>query len=132
MMEANAMQYQGYVAKVEYDDEDGLFVGRVMNLRDMISFEGASVSELRQSFHAAVDDYLQWCAERGEEPEKPYSGRFVVRLDPELHKSVSLAAARTGRSLNRYVCDVLVASLEDGGANPLESGSDALASEREP
>jgi len=97
------MQYKGYFANVDFDDEAELFHGEVINLRDVITFEGESVRSLRKAFRESVDDYLDFCAERGEDPEKPYSGRFVVRVDPELHKQIALTAKLEGRSLNAWV-----------------------------
>ena len=72
------IEYKGYIAKVEFDDEAEVFHGEVINLRDVITFEGESVAELKQAFHDSVEDYLAFCAERGEEPEKPFSGKFSV------------------------------------------------------
>lgn len=77
------MEYKGYFARVEFDDAD-IFHGEVINLRDVITFEGETVNELKQAFKDSVDDYLSFCAERGEDPEKSYSGKFVVRVEPEL------------------------------------------------
>jgi len=101
------MEYKGYVAKVEFDDEANIFHGEVVNIRDVVTFQGRSVDELRLAFEESVDDYLAFCAERGEEPEKPFSGRFVVRLSPEQHRQISLAAKRAGKSLNAWVIERL-------------------------
>ena len=104
------MEYKGYFAKVEFDDAE-VFHGEVINLRDVITFEGESVEELRQAFHDSVDDYLEFCAERGEDPEKPYSGRFVVRVEPELHKKIVIRAKQEGKSLNAWVQHALADSV---------------------
>ena len=101
------MEYKGYIAKVEFDEEANLFHGHVLHLRDVITFQGQSVDELRREFEASVDDYLEFCAERGEEPAKPFSGRFVVRLDPEVHRRMAIAAARSQQSINTWVSKVL-------------------------
>jgi predicted HicB family RNase H-like nuclease len=101
------MEYKGYVAQVVFDDEADVFCGEVINTRDVITFQGMTVEELKQSFIDSVDDYLQFCAERGEEPDKPFSGKFVVRLTPEQHRMATLAARRTGKSLNAWVADQL-------------------------
>ena len=101
------MRYKDYLGRVEFDDEAGIFHGEVVNTRDVITFQGRSVDELRQAFHDSVDDYLDWCAERGKEPEKPYSGRFVVRIDPEMHRSIAEAARLAGKSLNAWIADSL-------------------------
>ena len=101
------MEYKGYVGRVEFDDEAGLFHGEVVNTRDVITFQGATVEELRTAFRDSVDDYLAFCAERGEEPEKPYSGQFVTRVSPALHRKISMAASLAGKSLNAWVAEQL-------------------------
>ena len=101
------MEYKGYYAKVEFDVEANVFHGEVLNLRDVITFEGETVNELRRAFKDSVDDYLAFCADRGEEPEKPYSGKFLVRVEPELHKRLSIQARKNGKSLNAWVHDAL-------------------------
>ena len=93
------MEYKGYFAKVEFDDDANIFHGEVINLRDVITFEGETVNELKEAFHDSVDDYLTFCAERGEEPEKPYSGKFVVRVEPELHKNITVEARKKRKEL---------------------------------
>lgn len=103
----NTMAYQGYEAVVTYDEDAELFHGEVMNLRDVITFQGRSVAELKTAFAESVTDYLAFCQARGEEPEKPYSGQFVVRVEPALHKSVVTAAKRAGLSLNKWVAATL-------------------------
>lgn len=101
------MEYKGYLAKVEFDNEDNIFHGEVMNLRDVITFQGQTVNELRQTFEESVEDYLEFCAERGEAPEKPFSGKFSVRIDPELHHQISVQAQLHNKSLNRWISDTL-------------------------
>ncbi len=68
------LRYKGYVGQVEFDDEAGLFHGEVMDLRDVITFQGRSVEELEQAFRDSIDDYLEFCAQRGEEPDQPFPG----------------------------------------------------------
>jgi predicted HicB family RNase H-like nuclease len=94
------MTYKGYEAAVEYDEDAGIFHGEVINLRDVVTFQGKSVSELKKAFAGSVEDYLAFCKSRGEDPEKP-SGQFVVRPEPSLHKAMFSAAKRAGMSLNR-------------------------------
>jgi len=89
---SNTMQYKNYMAKVEYNDEAGVFHGEVIDLRDVITFEGESVGELRQAFEDSVEDYLEFCAQRDQEPEKPFSGRLLLRISPELHRQISMLA----------------------------------------
>lgn len=106
------MEYKGYTAKVDYDDDAEVFHGQVLNLRDVITFQGSSVAELKDEFANSVEDYLEFCKLRGEEPEKPLSGRFLVRLDPELHRGLAAAAARHGVSLNAWVSAALGRSIQ--------------------
>ena len=103
----STMVYNGYEAVIEYDEEAGLFHGEVINLRDVITFQGSSVSELKQALEESVEDYLAFCRERGEEPEKPFSGQFVVRVEPGLHRALVTAAKRSGMSLNRWIARAL-------------------------
>ena len=76
------------------------FTAKSINLRDVVTFQGETVEDLRKAFRESIDDYLEFCAARGEEPEKPYSGKFVVRVEPELHKTISIQAKKNGKSLN--------------------------------
>ena len=101
------MKYKGYVGVVEFDDEANIFHGEVINLRDVVTFQGATAKQLRRAFRDSVDEYLAFCGERGEEPEKPYSGRFVVRVEPEFHKRLATRAKMERRSLNAWVRDAL-------------------------
>ena len=101
------MRYKGYSGRVELDEDAGAFHGEVINLRDVITFEGQSVEELQQAFEGSVEEYIAFCAERGEAPEKPASGRFVLRLPPEVHRRVVEAAARQSKSVNAWVRQVL-------------------------
>jgi predicted HicB family RNase H-like nuclease len=112
------MEYKGYFAKVEFDDDANIFHGEIINLRDVITFEGKAVKELRQAFRDSVDDYLDFCTERGEDPEKPYSGKFVVRVEPELHKTITIEARKEGKSLNTWVNDALSKALKTTTTQP--------------
>jgi len=105
------MQYKGYIGKVEFDDEAGIFHGEVINTRDVITFQGKSVAELKKAFKESVDDYLAFCASRGEEPDKPFSGQFVTRIPPELHRQVNVAASLSGKSLNAWVSEQLQSAI---------------------
>ena len=97
------MTYKGYIGQVEFDDEQHLFTGAVINTRDVITFQGATVTELETAFRESVDDYLAWCEEDGVEPQRPYSGKFNVRFNPELHQRAAIEARRQGLSLNRFI-----------------------------
>lgn len=107
------MEYKGYIGKVEVDDEAGILYGEVINIRDVITFEGQSVDDVQTAFHESVDDYLAFCAERGENPEKPFSGKFVVRLPAELHRKAYIQAKLADKSLNGWVTEVLQTALRD-------------------
>jgi len=101
------MEYRGYLARTEFDDEANIFHGEVVNIRDVITFQGQSVDELRRAFADSVEDYLAFCAERGEEPDQPFSGRFTVRLSPEQHRQVILAAEKTGKGIEVWAAETL-------------------------
>ena len=101
------MTHDGYVARVELDEEAGLFHGEVVNTRDVLTFQGRTLDELRNAFADTIADYIGWCRERGKEPERPYSGNFTVRVSPELHRRIAAAAARDGKSVNAFVVSAL-------------------------
>jgi predicted HicB family RNase H-like nuclease len=105
------MEYKGYIGNVSFDDDAGIFHGEVVNTRDVITFQGESVAELRRALRESVDDYLAFCKERGEEPDKPFSGQFVTRISPSLHRQLNLAARLAGKSLNAWVTDELKAAV---------------------
>ena len=101
------MEYKGYVGRVEFNNEDGIFHGEVVNTRDVITFQGETVEQLRIAFRESVEDYLAFCKKRGELPEKPYSGQFVTRVSPALHRKINTAASFAGKSLNAWVAEQL-------------------------
>jgi predicted HicB family RNase H-like nuclease len=101
------MEYKGYIGKVEIDEEAGILHGEVINIRDVVTFEGQTVEELQLALRDSVDDYLIFCAERGEEPEKPFSGKFVIRVPAELHRKAYIKAKLADQSLNSWVTTVL-------------------------
>ncbi|MDG9881861.1 type II toxin-antitoxin system HicB family antitoxin [Pseudomonas putida CSV86] len=103
----NVMTYKGYAARIEYSDEDQLLIGHVAGIRDVIGFHGESVAELRSAFEEAVDDYLETCIRLGREPQKTYSGKLSLRLEPTLHASVAAKAELENKSINQWVSDVL-------------------------
>jgi predicted HicB family RNase H-like nuclease len=106
---SNAMTYKGYDASVKFDEAAAIFHGEVINTRDVITFQGTSVRELQKAFHDSVEESLRFCAERGEQPDKPYSGKFVVRVSPGLHREIAVRAGREGLSLNAFVQQALEA-----------------------
>lgn len=103
----NTMTHKGYTARIEYDERDNLFAGRILGLRAMISFHGETVDELRKEFMAAVEDYLSDCLQQGITPEKPTSGKLMLRVPPEVHSAALIAAQSAGKSLNQWATEVL-------------------------
>lgn len=101
------LSYKGYTGHVEYDDEAGIFHGEVLDTRDVITFQGTTVDEIEAAFRESVEDYLEFCRERGEEPNKPFSGKLVLRMSPELHHKVFIKAVKAGKSLNKWISDTL-------------------------
>ena len=107
------MEHKGYSGAVEFDDVANIFHGEVLNLRDVITFQGRSVNELRKAFRDSVDFYLEHCAARGKEPEKPFSGKFVVRVEPTLHRAIATKAHRAQKSLNAWVQETLAEAVQE-------------------
>lgn len=105
------MKYKGYEAVIEFDAEDRIFFGRVVGTRDVIAFDGQSVDELEASFRAVIDEYLEDCQHLGKDPDKPCSGRFNLRISPELHRQAVYKAQIEGVSLNTLVERALSKSL---------------------
>ena len=98
------MEYKGYVAgPIDFDPDDGTFSGTVLGLSDVIHFEGSSAEELRDSFRGSIDEYLTICAEKGRQPDRPFSGKMLVRATPELHRKATMRAAAEGVSLSQWV-----------------------------
>lgn len=103
----NTMTYMGYAARIEYDDRDGVFTGRIAGIRDGVGFHADNVETLRQAFREAVEDYIETCGRIGKAPQKPYSGRMMFRVSPEVHRQAARAAELAGKSLNQWAEDVL-------------------------
>ena len=99
----NTMEYKGYVGSVEFSEANGIFFGKVMGIRALISYEGETASELIEDFHGAIDDYLALCAEEGKQPETAYKGSFNIRIAPELHRKLAIIATEQNESLNSCV-----------------------------
>ncbi len=104
-------KYKSYIGRVDFEDKDDLFHGEVINTRDVITFQGRSVRELKKSLKDSVDDYLDFCSERGEEPDKPFSGQFLVRIPPEVHREAFIEAKKSGKSLNAWVRETILKSV---------------------
>ncbi len=101
------LNYKGYTGHVEFDDEAGIFHSEVLDLRDVVTFQGTSIDELEQAFKESIADYLEFCQTRGEEPDKPFSGRLMLRLSPELHRRAYTSSKREGKSLNQWIAERL-------------------------
>lgn len=106
------LHYKDYVGSIEFSEEDAVFYGKVIGIKDLISFEGKSVSAITKDFQRAVDEYLVYCAECGKEPDKPFKGSFNVRIGTELHRKVALTAFRHGISLNTFIEKAIRSSVE--------------------
>jgi predicted HicB family RNase H-like nuclease len=102
------MEYKGYIGIVEYDDKARLFHGDVINTRDVITFQGKTVNEIEKAFKESIDDYISWCAKDGVAPEKPYSEKFNLRLSPDLHREIAIAAKKLKLSINSFVERALI------------------------
>lgn len=110
----NTMRYKGYTARVEYDERDNIFVGRIPGIRGIISFHGETVAGLRAEFEHAVKDYLTDCKREGVHPEKPASGKLLLRVPPEVHGRALIAAQVAGKSLNQWATEVLQHAVQPG------------------
>ncbi|MDE2149293.1 MAG: type II toxin-antitoxin system HicB family antitoxin [Gammaproteobacteria bacterium] len=106
------MEYKGYVGVAEVDTDAGLIHGEVVNTRDVITFQATNLRDLEKAFRASVDDYLAFCAKRGETPDKPFSGKFVLRLSPEVHRKAFIAARQAHKSVNAWVAETVEQAAE--------------------
>ena len=103
----STMTYKGYAARIEYSDEDHCFIGHIAGIKDVIGFHAESVKELRAAFEEAVSDYLAACEKIGKAPQKPYSGKLMLRVSPEVHARAAMMAEAHGMSLNQLAAEVL-------------------------
>lgn len=101
------MTYKGYTANLEVDVEAEIIFGRVLDINDVVTFKGRTVEEARQEFYKSVDDYLAFCEDLGEEPDKPFSGKLPFRTTPEHHRQIFIAASKAGKSINAWMDEVL-------------------------
>ena len=104
---SSIMEYNGYHAKVEFDDQDSIFVGTVLGLNDTLAFHGKSVDELRASFKKCIEEYIDLCKEIGKKPEKEFRGIFNIRISPESHREAAIEAAKDGVTMNQFVADAI-------------------------
>ena len=107
----NTMEYKGYIGSVEFSEKDGIFYGKVMGIRALISYEGETAKQLVSDFHDSVDAYLELCNAKGTEPEKAYKGSFNVRVSPDIHKRAVVYATTHNTTLNSFVEHALSAAL---------------------
>lgn len=103
----STMTYKDYAARIEYSEEDGCFIGRIAGIKDVVGFHAECVQELREAFREAVDDYLATCEKVGQAPQRPYSGKLMLRVPPEVHARAAMMAEAHGMSLNQWAADVL-------------------------
>lgn len=119
----DTLKYKSYYAQVNFSGEDDVFFGRIIGINDLVTFEGASVRELKKAFHEAVDDYLETCRNLGKEPEKTYKGSFNVRISPELHRHAARQAALRKMTLNEFVQNAIDAVVSGkSGINAVNGG----------
>ena len=105
------MRYKGYHGKIEYDDDDHVFHGIVIDINDVVTFEGESVAELYTAFQDSIENYLEYCAKTGRKPEKPHSGNIPLRITPELHHRLDNEAQQRGISLNKFIAEILESTI---------------------
>jgi len=103
----STMTFKGYAAKIEYSDDDACFIGHIAGIKEVIGFHAETVKDLRTAFEEAVDDYLATCEKLGRAPLKPYSGKLMLRVPPEIHARAAMMAQAHGLSINQWACDVL-------------------------
>ncbi len=130
----STLEYDGYTAQIEFDGKAEAFFGKVIGTRDVITFQGKSVDELKQAFYDSVEAYRALSKKRGREPEKSFSGKIPFRTTPEIHLSIYKAAQLEGRSVNAWINNVLAEAaqrtLGSPGALSAGSGESLAAAER--
>ena len=114
------MKYKGYTAKVQFDADAGLLHGELEDISDVVTFQADSVADLEAEFHTAVDEYLEFCKEEGREPSRPFSGKLVLRMNPDLHRAASMTARISKQSLNAFIRSAVEAAVQKG-ATPLDT-----------
>lgn len=103
----NAMTYRGYRARIDFDPDDRIFIGRLAGIQDIAVFHGTTVEELEKAFHETVDHYLEVSERTGRPAQKPYSGKLLLRVDPDVHAALAVAAEVAGTSINQWASSVL-------------------------
>jgi predicted HicB family RNase H-like nuclease len=107
------MEYKDYIGHVEFDHEAEIFHGEIINTRDVITFQGKTVDELKSAFRDSVEDYLEYCAKLGQPPEKPFTGKLMLRIPPDLHRKIYVSAKQSGESINAWIKDQLEKRVEE-------------------
>jgi predicted HicB family RNase H-like nuclease len=107
----SVLEYKGYKARIDFDADDHILVGRIAGINDVVGFHGNSVEEVEAAFHEAVDDYVETCVKLGKAPERSFSGNVMVRIDPGLHAGLTQAAELSGKSLNQWIEEVLAGAV---------------------
>ena len=110
-MNNNILEYKGYYTRIEYSAEDHVLFGKIEGIKDLVTFECENLSNVEAEFHEAVDDYLSFCKDLGESPDKPYKGMFNVRIPPELHRKAAMAAEMSGETLNAFITKAIRAAV---------------------
>ena len=101
------MEYKGYHAVVQFDDDADIFHGNIIGTQDTVTFQGETVVDLKQAFRDSLESYLAVCAELGHQPSKPYSGQIEIRIAPDLHRFADEAAAKVGQTLDEWLADTV-------------------------
>jgi predicted HicB family RNase H-like nuclease len=104
---SSSLSYKGYASRIEFSVEDECFIGHIVGIQDVVGFHGETVAELKTAFEEAVDDYLDACNKIGKSPQKPYSGKLMLRIPPEIHAAVATAAELSGKSINQWALEAL-------------------------
>lgn len=107
------MNYKGYAGQIEIDEDANVLFGRVLDIRDVITFKGETIAEAKQAFQESVDDYLEFCQEINQEPDKPFSGKLPFRTTPDHHRKLFIAATKAGKSINAWMDEVLITAAEE-------------------
>lgn len=107
----NLLEYNGYFGNIDISIEDGVIHGKLLYINDLVTFEADNVTDLKNAFKESVDDYLEYCKQKGKEPEKPYKGSFNVRISPENHKKAVAQATRRGLTLNQFVERAIISEI---------------------
>lgn len=108
----NTIEYKGFRSKIEFSADDDLFVGRLIGIRDIVTFHAETVAELRKEMEATVEFYIDVCERSGKELKKQYSGKVMLRLPNQLHAKIAEAAQTAGKSINEWGKDVLESALK--------------------